>query len=64
MRDSRAGAVTERFRYAFEARRNRGMRADVDADGWRGLYRLGLNTVGAGTTEVLTVGCPISVPGL
>jgi uncharacterized protein YcbX len=43
-RDSRTGAVTEHFRDAFEARRSRGLRADVDAGGWGGLYRLGLNT--------------------
>jgi uncharacterized protein YcbX len=44
-RDSRTGAVTERFREAFEARRAKGMRGDVDAGGWNGLYRLALNTV-------------------
>jgi hypothetical protein len=37
--------VTERFREAFEARRAKGMRGDVDAGGWNGLYRLALNTV-------------------
>jgi uncharacterized protein YcbX len=63
-RDSRTGAATEHFRDAFEARRSRGMRADVDARAWEMLYRLGVNTAGAGSTEVLTVGCPISVPGL
>ena len=44
-RDSRTGAVTEHFRDAFEARRSRGMRADVDAGGWGSLYRLGVNTI-------------------
>ncbi len=44
-RDSRTGAVTEYFREAFEARRSRGMRADVDAADWGKLYRLGVNTV-------------------
>lgn len=63
-RDSRTGMVTEHFRDAFEARRSRGMRGDVDAGGWGSLYRLALNTAGAGNTEVLTAGCPISVPGL
>jgi uncharacterized protein len=43
-RDSRTGAVTEHFRDAFEARRSRGMRADVDAGAWGTLYRLGVNT--------------------
>jgi uncharacterized protein len=43
-RDSRTGAVTEHFRDAFEARRSRGMRPDVDATAWRTLYRLGVNT--------------------
>ena len=43
-RDSRTGAVTEHFRDAFEARRSRGMRADVDAAAWGTLYRLGVNT--------------------
>jgi uncharacterized protein YcbX len=63
-RDSRTGMVTEHFRDAFEARRSRGMRGDVDAGGWGSLYRLALNTAGAGNTEVLTAGCLISVPGL
>jgi uncharacterized protein YcbX len=43
-RDSRSGAVTAHFRDAFEARRGRGLRADVDASGWNHLYRLGINT--------------------
>ena len=43
-RDSRTAAVTEHFRDAFEARRSRGMRADVDASAWGTLYRLGVNT--------------------
>jgi uncharacterized protein YcbX len=63
-RDSRTGIVTEHFRDAFEARRSRGMRVDVDAGGWGSLYRLGVNTAGARNTEVLTAGCPISVSGL
>lgn len=45
-RDSRTGAVTEHFRDAFEARRSRGMRADVDASAWSHAYRLGVNTAG------------------
>jgi uncharacterized protein len=43
-RNSRTGAVTEHFRDAFEARRSRGMRADVDSRDWGTLYRLGVNT--------------------
>jgi len=51
-RDSRTGAVTEHFRDAFEARRSREMRADVDAATWGTLYRLGVNTsVRAGGRE-------------
>ena len=44
-RDSRTGMVTGHFRDAFEARRSRGMRADVDAGGWGSLYRLGVNSL-------------------
>ena len=43
-RDSRTGAVTERFRDMFEARRGRGLPAAVDASGWSHLYRLAINT--------------------
>jgi len=41
---SRTGAVTEHFREAFEARRGRGMRTDVETANWNSLYRLGVNT--------------------
>jgi len=47
-RDSRSGTVTAHFRDAFEARRGRGMRADVDAADWSHLYRLAVNTRLAG----------------
>jgi uncharacterized protein YcbX len=47
-RDSQSAAVTAHFRDAFEARRGRGLRADVDASGWNHLYRLGVNTRAAG----------------
>jgi uncharacterized protein YcbX len=47
-RDSCTGAVTEHFRDAFEARRRRGLRPDVDAGAWESLYRLGVNTRGDG----------------
>jgi uncharacterized protein YcbX len=43
-RDSRTGAATAYFRDAFEARRGRGLRADVDAAAWSTLYRLAVNT--------------------
>ncbi|MFM1905084.1 MAG: hypothetical protein RLZZ440_2984 [Planctomycetota bacterium] len=43
-RDSRTGAVTEHFRDAFEARRLRVLRADVDAAAWNHVYRAAVNT--------------------
>ena len=55
-RDSRTGMVTEHFRDAFEARRSRGMRADVDAMGWGTLYRLGVNTNLHGPPVAIAVG--------
>ena len=55
-RDSRSGAVTFHFREAFEARRGRGLRGDVDASGWNHLYRLGINTRLAATLSILQVG--------
>ena len=42
-RDSRSGAVTAHFRDAFEARRGRGLRPDVDASKWGHFHRLGIN---------------------
>lgn len=45
-RDSHTGGITALFRDAFEARRSRGFRADVDGRHWTGYFRLGLNTVG------------------
>jgi len=60
-RDSRTGAVTEHFRDAFEARRGRGMRADVDASGWGSLYRLAINTrLLEAPGGVLAVGSPLA----
>jgi hypothetical protein len=41
-------AVTAHFRDAFEARRGRALRADVDASDWNHLYRLAINTRPAG----------------
>jgi len=55
-RDSRTGAVTEHFRDAFEARRSRGMRADVDAAAWVSRYRLALNTTLRAAGSPLSVG--------
>lgn len=43
-RDSRTGAETAWFRDAFEARRSRSLRPDVDASAWSHLYRLAVNT--------------------
>jgi uncharacterized protein YcbX len=58
-RDSRTGAVTEHFRDAFEARRRRGLRPDVDAGAWESLYRLGVNTTGTGMSSAVAVGMPL-----
>lgn len=44
-RDSRTGIVSEHFRDAFEARRSRSIRPDVDATSWNHWYRLAINTV-------------------
>jgi uncharacterized protein YcbX len=43
-RDSRTGVETAHFRDAFEARRSRRLRPDVDASAWSHLYRLAVNT--------------------
>jgi uncharacterized protein len=59
-RDSRTGMVTEHFRDAFEARRSRGMRADVDAAAWGTLYRLGVNTLLGGSPGSLYLGDVLS----
>jgi uncharacterized protein YcbX len=58
--DSRTGGVTEHFRDAFEARRSRAMRPDVDAAAWRTLYRLGVNTTGTGQRSVLSCGLGVT----
>ena len=62
-RDSCTGIVTEYFRDAFEARRSRGMRADVDSSAWNHFFRLALNLVapirvmrGTGQPERVVVG--------
>ncbi len=62
-RGSRTGMVTEHFRDAFEARRSRGMRADVDAGAWGTLYRLALNTrTTDGAEQPLAVGQGLVLP--
>ena len=58
-RDSRKGAVSEHFRDAFEARRSRGMRADVDAAAWGTLYRLGVNTRLQHAAGMIAAGNPV-----
>jgi uncharacterized protein YcbX len=59
-RDSRTGVATELFRDAFEARRRRGLRADVAA-AWGSVYRLGINTRGLGDgAETLACGGEVS----
>ena len=55
-RDSRTGAVAEYFRDAFEARRSRGMRADVDPGAWVTLYRLAVNTTAVACPGSLATG--------
>ena len=55
-RDSTTGAVTADLRDAFEARRARALRADVDASGWNHFYRLAANTRPAAQSWMLQVG--------
>jgi uncharacterized protein YcbX len=62
-RDSRSGEIKELFREAFEARRGRGLRADVDASRWGDFYRLGVNTRLAANNArkpVIAIGMPIA----
>jgi len=59
-RDSRTGAVTAHFRDAFEARRGRGLRPDVDTAGWNSLYRLALNTSLVGQAGRIQTGLAVS----
>ena len=56
-RDSRTGAITAHFRDAFEARRTRSLRRDVDASAWSHAYRLAINTIGL-TSGLITLGDP------
>jgi uncharacterized protein YcbX len=50
-RDSRTGAVTSHFRDAFEARRGRALRRDVNDLHWNHHYQLAVNTSGVGSHE-------------
>jgi uncharacterized protein YcbX len=59
-RDSRTGAVIEHFRDAFEARRSRGMRADVDAAAWGTVYRLAINARMVSSPGMVSLGIPIA----
>ena len=61
-RDSRTGAVTEHFRDAFEARRARSMRTDVDASAWSHAYRLAVNTVTVGPGGTITTDGTVDPP--
>ena len=54
-RDSRTVAETAHFRDAFEARRARSLRPDVDASAWSHLYRLAVNTANATTATLIRV---------
>ena len=63
-RESRTGAVKELFREAFEARRGRGLRADVDVGRWGDFYRLGVNTRSIATRVtggLIAEGMPLAV---
>jgi uncharacterized protein YcbX len=53
-RHSRTGLPTVLFQDAFEARRSRGLRVDVDGRAWDGYFRLGVNTAAevAGATSL------------
>jgi uncharacterized protein YcbX len=55
-RDSRTGAETAHFRDAFEARRGRSLRRDVEAPRWNHLYRLAVNTGWVGPEDQRGVG--------
>lgn len=60
-RDSLTGEPTAAFRDVFEAHRRRRLRADVDATGWHGLYRLAVNTTLCGVGGTLAVGQAVMV---
>ena len=63
-RDSRTAAVTEHFRDAFEARRGRGLREDVDAAAWGTFYRLAVNTrMDSGFGGILARAMPVVTAG-
>jgi hypothetical protein len=52
--------VTEHFRDAFEARRSRSLRPDVDVSAWSHLYRLAVNTIPAGPPAMIATGDPVA----
>ena len=67
-RDSHTARVTPLFRDVFEARRSRGLRADVDSRSWENHFRLGLNMMVEKATRVevfgnaqLSLGDPIYI---
>jgi uncharacterized protein YcbX len=57
-RDALTGAETAHFRDAFEARRARSIRSDVDASTWSHWYRLAINTAVIGSDGAVTLGLP------
>jgi uncharacterized protein YcbX len=61
VRDSRTGAETPWFRDAFEARRSRSLRPDVDASAWESLYRLAINTSLTGPSATIATSVPVTV---
>lgn len=62
-RDSVTGRDQPLFREAFETRRRRALRSDVDASDWTHLYRLAINTIPHATGGRIAVGDAVSVLG-
>ncbi len=63
-RDARTGVETAHFRDAFEARRARSIRAEVDASAWSHWYRLAVNTVAPSPDDnILRRGAIVSLNG-
>ena len=59
-RDSRTGAETAWFRDAFEARRGRSLRPDVDTSAWSHVYRLAVNTTATGAASRILIDDPVT----
>ena len=62
-RNARTGSITAHFRDAFEARRGRGLRPDVDASNWVHFYRLGVNTANSDETalpQIISIAASLS----